>query len=75
MPKGRGITAMNGNTKTMDKELLFNIQKAIADIRETAAKEQVSYYLMSQIERVAELVDLTMPETEEDDDFHYALPW
>jgi len=62
----------------MDRELLFNLQKTIADIRETAAKEQVSHYLMSQIERVADLIDLAMPvpeETEEDDNFHYALPW
>jgi hypothetical protein len=62
----------------MDRELLFNLQKAIADVRETAAKEQVSYYLISQIERVADLIDLATPAAKEieDDDFNpYALPW
>jgi len=61
----------------MNRELLFNLQKAIADVKETAAKEQVSHYLMSQIERVADLIDLATPAAKEieDDDFHYALPW
>jgi|GEM_PF-4165057 len=62
----------------MDRELLFNLQKAITDVRETAAKEQVSYYLMSQIDRTVNLITLIMSDSEEtgeDDEYHYALPW
>jgi len=55
---------MKNRREEREKEMIFVIQKLIADIKEQAHKEAVSSYFIAQIERLEDLVSLMSIETQ-----------
>jgi len=62
----------------MTREMIFNLEKLISEICEAAKKEQVSYYLQSQIDRALDMIDnihINIEDQEDFDDCYKILPW
>jgi len=60
------------------RDAIYILQKTISEIKETAEKERVSYFLQSQINRALDMVgDLANYDYMEEDgeSSPYVLPW
>jgi hypothetical protein len=55
---------MTNKREEREREMIFIIQKLIADIKEQAYKEAVSSYFIAQIERLEDLISLMSMETQ-----------